>query len=149
MEFGSVCAACFVAQLESSDQDVMKTTNILANISLSLCRRDASQTLSRFVTQSGISYASGDFIYLRLEWDQVSSTALLALRIDSISPSQIQPHWGQVSETLNRVDLDSQPASNQALQPTAGRCEVHVDFMKQFQMFATLAAASGGSAPSR
>ena len=29
--------------------------------------------------------------------------------------------------------------SNQSLEPTAGRCEVHVDFMKQFSMFAALA----------
>jgi hypothetical protein len=39
--------------------------------------------------------------------------------------------------------------SNQSLEPTAGRCEVHVDFMEQFSVFATLALASGGSAPSR
>ncbi len=37
--------------------------------------------------------------------------------------------------------------SNQSLEPTAGRCVVHV--MKQFPVFATLAAASGGSALSR
>jgi hypothetical protein len=39
-------------------------------------------------------------------------------------------------------------APNQSLEPTADRCDVH-DFMKQFTMLATLAAASGGSAPSR
>jgi hypothetical protein len=39
--------------------------------------------------------------------------------------------------------------SNQSLEPTVGRCEAAFDFMKQFSMFATLAAASGGSAPSR
>ncbi len=39
--------------------------------------------------------------------------------------------------------------SNQSLEPTAGRREVHVDFMKQFFVFAALALASGGSAPSR
>src|SRR5438034_8112892 len=32
---------------------------------------------------------------------------------------------------------------------TAGRCEVHVDFMKLFSMLLKFAAASGGSAPSR
>src|SRR5207247_1868197 len=31
MEFGSVCEACFVAQPESSDQDVMRITSIRAN----------------------------------------------------------------------------------------------------------------------
>ena len=39
--------------------------------------------------------------------------------------------------------------SNKSLQLTAGRRESSLDFMKQFSMFATLAAASGGSAPSR
>jgi len=39
--------------------------------------------------------------------------------------------------------------SNQALEPTAGRFDAHIDFMKQFSMFATLALASGGSARSR
>ena len=38
---------------------------------------------------------------------------------------------------------------NQSLEPTAGRCDDHFDFIKQFREFATLAAASGGSAPSR
>jgi hypothetical protein len=40
-------------------------------------------------------------------------------------------------------------SSNQLLEPTAGRSEVHVWFMKQFLMFAMFAAASGGSALSR
>jgi hypothetical protein len=39
--------------------------------------------------------------------------------------------------------------SNQSLEPTPGRREVRLNFMKQFWMFAALAAASGGSAPSR
>jgi hypothetical protein len=38
---------------------------------------------------------------------------------------------------------------NQSLEPTACRCEVHFVFMKQSPVFATLAPASGGSAPSR
>jgi hypothetical protein len=38
---------------------------------------------------------------------------------------------------------------NQSLEPTAGSGKVHIDFMKQFSMFATLAAAGGGSTPSR
>jgi len=37
---------------------------------------------------------------------------------------------------------------NQSLEPTAGRCDTHIYFMKQFLVFAT-PAASGGSAPSR
>jgi hypothetical protein len=40
-------------------------------------------------------------------------------------------------------------ASNQSLEPTAGRSDEQIYFMKQFSIFATLAAASGGSAPSR
>jgi hypothetical protein len=43
-------------------------------------------------------------------------------------------------------------ASNQTLEPTRLRRAVvkfTFDFMKQFSMFATLAPASGGSAPSR
>jgi hypothetical protein len=32
---------------------------------------------------------------------------------------------------------------------TAGRCDAQIDFMKQFSMFARLAPASSGSAPSR
>jgi hypothetical protein len=39
--------------------------------------------------------------------------------------------------------------SNQSLEPTAGRRDEQIDFIKQFSMFAALAAASGGSAPSR
>jgi hypothetical protein len=38
---------------------------------------------------------------------------------------------------------------NQSLEPTAGRRDDQIYFMKQFSMFATLAAASGGSALSR
>jgi hypothetical protein len=33
---------------------------------------------------------------------------------------------------------------NKALQPTAGRCEVKIDFMKQLSMLRKLALASGG-----
>ena len=102
MEFGSVCAACFVAQLESSDQDVMKTTNILANISLSLCRRDASQTLSRFVTQSGISYASGDFIYLRPPWVDytVHSKVASAYSRFAFQHYSSVAYWGVMAATV-------------------------------------------------
>jgi hypothetical protein len=38
---------------------------------------------------------------------------------------------------------------NQSLEPTAGHCDVHVNVVKQFSQFTTLAAASGGSGPSR
>jgi hypothetical protein len=38
---------------------------------------------------------------------------------------------------------------NQSLEPTAGGREATFDFMKQFSIFATLAADSGGSAPPR
>jgi len=41
------------------------------------------------------------------------------------------------------------PSSNQSLEPTAGRRDAHIYFVKQFFVFATLAAASGGSALSR
>jgi hypothetical protein len=34
--------------------------------------------------------------------------------------------------------------SNQALEPTAGRRDAHINFMKQFFVFTTPAAASGG-----
>jgi hypothetical protein len=40
-------------------------------------------------------------------------------------------------------------ASNQSLEPTAGRRDDQIGFMKQFPMLAMLVAASGGSAPSR
>jgi hypothetical protein len=45
-----------------------------------------------------------------------------------------------------RVNLNR---PNQSLEPTAGRRDARFDFMKQFREFAMLAAASGGSAPSR
>jgi hypothetical protein len=38
---------------------------------------------------------------------------------------------------------------NQSLGPTAVRCDDQINFMKQLLVFATLAAASGGSALSR
>jgi len=44
---------------------------------------------------------------------------------------------------MHRYDL-----TNRWSQPLAGAIS-RFDFMKQFQMFATLASASGGSAPSR
>jgi hypothetical protein len=43
----------------------------------------------------------------------------------------------------------SHQASNQALEPTAGRCVVSLFGMKQLSILAKLALASGGSAPSR
>jgi hypothetical protein len=39
--------------------------------------------------------------------------------------------------------------SNQSLEPTLAVATTTFDFMKQFTVFATLALASGGSAPSR
>jgi hypothetical protein len=39
--------------------------------------------------------------------------------------------------------------SNKSLEPTAAVAMPTFDFMKEFFLFATLAAASGGSAPSR
>jgi len=39
--------------------------------------------------------------------------------------------------------------SNQSLEPTAAVVKSTFDFMKQFSMFAALAAVSGGSALSR
>jgi hypothetical protein len=39
--------------------------------------------------------------------------------------------------------------ANQSLEPTAGAMKSTFDFMKQFPMFATILAASGGSVPSR
>jgi hypothetical protein len=47
----------------------------------------------------------------------------------------------------SRTMLDCSP--NQPLEPTLAGVMSTSDFMKQFSMFATLAAASGGSAPSR
>jgi hypothetical protein len=38
---------------------------------------------------------------------------------------------------------------NQSLEPTAGRRDTHIDFMKQSLELATPGAASGGSATSR
>jgi hypothetical protein len=38
---------------------------------------------------------------------------------------------------------------NQSLEPTAGRRDAQINFMKQFSVFCTLGLASGGSAPSR
>jgi len=55
---------------------------------------------------------------------------------------------GKLLTKYSKGDGDDK-ASNQSLQPTAGRCESTFDFVKQFSMFATLASASGGSAPSR
>ena len=46
-------------------------------------------------------------------------------------------------------ESSSKGAPNQSLEPAPGRCEVTFDFMKQFHLFSTLAAASGGSALSR
>jgi hypothetical protein len=48
-----------------------------------------------------------------------------------------------------KADHKSLQRPNQSLEPTAGRCKVQFNFMKQFSEFATLAVASGGSAPSR
>jgi hypothetical protein len=70
-----------------------------------------------FVLQSGAWYAGGDFIYLRLPWDQVSSTALLPWRIDSVSPTRIDLHWGPATEVLKRVDASSPNPSNQSMKP--------------------------------
>jgi hypothetical protein len=39
--------------------------------------------------------------------------------------------------------------SNKTPQPTTGRCEVPLYFMKQFSIFATVALTGGGSAYSR
>ena len=76
-----------------------------------------------FILESGAWYAGGDFIYLRLPWDQASSTALLPRRIDAISPTQIDLHWGPQTQVLKRLGSNPPNASNQSLQPTAGRSD--------------------------
>jgi hypothetical protein len=49
---------------------------------------------------------------------------------------------------MTRYRMDTKKP-NQSLEPTAGRRDARFSFMKEFSMFASLALASGGSAPSR
>ena len=80
----------------------------------------------RDIVESGTWYAGGDFIYLRLPWEQVSYTALVPWHIDAMSPNEVELHLGRTRAVFKRVTLRSPSASNQSLEPTAGRRDVHV-----------------------
>jgi len=80
-------------------------------------------------TFKGIWFGGGQFIYFRRptfdqEWF-VTGDPLLIWRLESISPDQLHVRLnpGGVPRTVRRVSGDSPNASNQSLQPTAGRSD--------------------------
>src|SRR5438067_4093814 len=75
----------------------------------------------RDILETGRWYAGGDFIYVRIPFEEASYTALIPWYIDSISPDQVQVHAGRVHVVFQRAAHFSHSASNQTLQPTAGR----------------------------
>jgi hypothetical protein len=88
----------------------------------------------RDIVETGTWYAGGDFIYLRLPWEQASYTALVPWHIDALSPNEVQVHVGSTRGVFKRVSLPLPSASNQSLQPTpralasrrAGRRDVQI-----------------------
>jgi len=85
---------------------------------------DSSITLLR-----GRWYAGGDFIYLRAtepELELERKREVLIWRIEDIKSTELRARiWSKgPPQVYRRVDLASPHASNQALQPTAGRSDV-------------------------
>ena len=103
----------------------------------------------RDVLETGTWYAGGDFIYLRLPWEQASYTALVPWHIDSMSPNEVQLHVGSTRAVFKRVSARSPSASNQALERTADRREDLFSMTSILKREAQLALISGRSASSR
>jgi hypothetical protein len=84
---------------------------------------------------------------------QRSEEHVLSFHASKKSPTKIRTPkpWNSPSEIQMAITSRLMPClqSNQALQPTAGRCEVHVTFMKQLSILAKLAPASSGLSLSR
>jgi hypothetical protein len=92
-------------------------------------------------------YAGGPNIYVRFSADDIRAPQrVIVFHIVDIQPNEIHVRLirdGQVY-TFRRATLKSASASNQAIQPTAGRSDASFHFMKTRPLQVTRALASGG-----
>jgi len=67
----------------------------------------------RDILETGRWYAGGEFVYVRIPFEEASYTMLIPWHIDSMSPSEVQVHAGRVHVIFKRVSLPSSAASLQ------------------------------------
>ena len=78
------------------------------------------QPNDRSNVETGRWYAGGEFIYVRIPYENASYTGLTPWHIDSTSSTEVQVHAGRGHVVFRRVSLHSPPASNKSLEATAG-----------------------------
>jgi hypothetical protein len=106
---------------------------------------EAASGSQEVIWEQGTWYAGGDFIYLRIPWDHATDGALRVWCIESLSPNELRVRVGPDDvRTYKRVEPAAQHASNQTMQPTAGRRTTLLSMTRTYSFQAKLNHASGG-----